>query len=84
MDWKRKLSSRKFWLAVAAFVAGLFAYFGGYSEADTNQIEGLIMAGGAVVSYIIAEGFADASNKTTNTNANTNNVIPENDISDNE
>lgn len=61
MDWKRKLSSRKFWLAIATFVAGLLIYFGKSSE-EANEVSGLIMAGGAVIAYILAEGWIDASN----------------------
>ena len=61
MDWKRKFSSRKFWLAVAGFVAGILIYFG-HSKEEANEVAGLIMAGGAVVAYILAEGWIDASN----------------------
>lgn len=61
MDWKRKLSSRKFWLAVATFVAGLLIYFGKTAE-EADNVHGLIMAGGAVVAYILAEGYIDGQN----------------------
>ena len=55
-DWIRKLSSRKFWMAIAAFVSGLIAYF-----KNPGDPTALIMSFGAVVAYIVAEGFADAS-----------------------
>ncbi len=29
IDWKRKLTSRKFWVALAGFVAGLIVAYGG-------------------------------------------------------
>lgn len=61
MDWKRKLSSRKFWLAISTFIVGIMIYFGKSSE-EANEIGGLVMAGGAVVAYILAEGWIDASN----------------------
>lgn len=57
MDLWRKLSSRKFWLAVAAFVVAIFIYLN--VDIDAQKTEALIMAGGAVVAYIVAEGFAD-------------------------
>ncbi len=60
IDWKRKLTSRKFWMAIAGFVSMLFVAFGG-SESLAEQITALIMAGAAVVAYIIGEGLADAS-----------------------
>ena len=60
IDWKRKLTSRKFWAAIAGFVAMLVVAFGG-SEDQATQITALIMAGAAVVAYIIGEGLADAA-----------------------
>ena len=60
IDWKRKLTSRKFWMAISSFVAMLVVSFGG-SESQATQITALIMAGAAVVAYIIGEGLADAS-----------------------
>lgn len=58
MDWKRKLSSRKFWMAVAMFVSGLIVAFGG-SQQVADTVLGCIMQGAAVVAYIIAEGLVD-------------------------
>lgn len=64
MDWKnywrQKLTSRKFWAAVVAFVTGLLIYFG-KSETEASQIAALIMSGASVVAYIIGEGLADAA-----------------------
>lgn len=60
IDWKRKLTSRKFWMAVALFVSGLITAAGHEEEAQT--VAGLIMQGAAVVAYIIGEGLADSSN----------------------
>lgn len=60
IDWKRKLTSRKFWTAIAGFVAMLVVAFGG-TEDQATQITALIMAGAAVVAYIIGEGMADAA-----------------------
>lgn len=57
----RKLTSRKLWVAVAGFVAGLIVAFDGEST-TAETISGLILQGGAVVSYILAEGWADAAN----------------------
>ena len=57
----RKLSSRKLWLAVALFISGLITAFGGESGV-AETVSGCIMQGGAVVAYILAEGWADANN----------------------
>lgn len=59
INWKKKLSSRKLWLAVAAFVSGLIVAFGGDKEV-AETVSGVILQGAAVLGYIIAEGFADA------------------------
>lgn len=63
IDWKRKLTSRKFWLAVVGFVSGLLMAF--KLDAETvDQITGVIMSAASVVAYIIGEGLADAANGT--------------------
>ena len=64
IDWKRKLTSRKFWMAISSFVAMLVVAFGG-SESQATQITALIMAGAAVVAYIIGEGLAAAGTSGT-------------------
>lgn len=59
IDWKRKLTSRKLWMAIALFVSGIFAATG-HKETGI-VIAGLIMQGAAVVAYIIGEGLTDAA-----------------------
>ena len=61
IDWTRKLTSRKFWLSIASFVAMLLVALG-QSEATATQITSLIMAGATVIGYVIGEGLADAGN----------------------
>lgn len=61
IDWKRKLTSRKFWLAVVGLVSGLLVAF--KVDAETVEtISGVIMAAASVIAYIIGEGLADAAN----------------------
>ena len=62
IDWKRKLTSRKWWVAVAALVSGLILAFGGNSD-TAETVSGSIMATAAVVGYTIGEGLADGGNK---------------------
>ena len=61
IDWKRKLTSRKFWVAVVALVSGLILAFGGEAEV-AETVGGCIMSAAAVIAYIIGEGLADAAN----------------------
>lgn len=60
IDWKRKLSSRKLWIAVAGFVSGLILAFGG-QESMANTVSGCILQGASVIGYLLAEGLADAA-----------------------
>ena len=57
---KRKLSSRKFWVAVAGFVSGLIVALGGKAS-TAETISGCILQGAAVLGYLLAEGMADAA-----------------------
>lgn len=59
-DWIRKLTSRKFWLALAGLVAGLVAFFK-QPTSDSEAITSLIMALGSVIAYCVGEGLADAA-----------------------
>lgn len=64
MTWKdiaRKLTSRKLWMAIAGFVAGLLVALGESAE-TAETISGLIMAGASVLGYLLAEGLADSAN----------------------
>lgn len=58
IDWQRKLTSRKFWVSVSGFIAGLFIIFGG-SQDNADKISGAILSGAAVVGYVLGEGLTD-------------------------
>ncbi len=60
-DMIRKLTSRKFWLAVAAFVTELILAFKG-DAGLAETLSGMIMAGATVIAYIVGEGLVDAGN----------------------
>ena len=55
---KRKLTSRKFWLALASFVTMLMIYFG-EDKTKAEEVAAIIMAGATVIGYLLAEGLAD-------------------------
>ena len=59
-DIIRKLTSRKFWMAVAAFVSGLIVAFGETAE-TAETVAGLIMSCATVLGYLLAEGLTDAA-----------------------
>lgn len=62
IDWKRKLTSRKLWLAIAGFISGLVVVF--TAGATEETVTGCIMALGSVVAYIVGEGLTDATHKS--------------------
>ena len=62
INWQRKLTSRKLWLSIAGFVAGLIVIFGG-SQENADKVSGAILSGAAVVGYVLGEGLADGANK---------------------
>ena len=60
-DWeyvKIKLSSRKLWLSVIAFVT-LVMQAVGLSENEVAQAGAIIMAGAVVIGYCIGNGLKD-------------------------
>jgi len=60
INWKQKLSSRKFWIAIVGFVTALMFAFN-YAEADVEKVTSVIMAGATLITYILAEAHVDAS-----------------------
>lgn len=58
IDWVRKLTSRKLWMAVASFVSMMIVSMGG-TESKAAQVVALIMGGATVIAYIIGEGLVD-------------------------
>lgn len=62
IDWVRKLTSRKFWVALVAFVSALLVAFN-VDSGSVEQITSIIMSFASLIAYILAEGLVDASNK---------------------
>ena len=60
IDWKRKLTSRKFWLAVIGFMTALLVAFN-VDKLTIEQVVAIISALGTLVAYIIGEGMTDAA-----------------------
>jgi hypothetical protein len=54
----RKLTSRKFWTAVVAFVFEVMVYCGA-NQSQATQVSAIIMAGATMIGYALSEGLAD-------------------------
>ena len=64
IDWVRKLSSRKFWMALIGFITPLLLAFN-IPKDTVTQVTSIIMAAGVLIAYILSEGFIDAKSKNS-------------------
>ena len=62
MNWKRKLTSRKFWAAVIGVVISVMVLFG-VDSGEQEKVTGLITYCGTLIAYIVGEGLVDKENK---------------------
>lgn len=60
VNWKQKLTSRKFWAAIVAVIISLCVLIG-IPDVTQEQITALVMAVGGLIAYILGEGFVDAA-----------------------
>ena len=58
IDWKRKLSSRKFWAAVSGVVISVMIAFNA-DAGSQEKVAGVISATGTLAIYMLAEGSTD-------------------------
>lgn len=69
VNWKQKLSSRKFWAAVAGFVTAVLVAFN-VESGTVEQITAIVTAGGVLVAYILGESVVDANRDYGNDDQN--------------
>lgn len=62
INWKRKLTSRKFWAAVVGFITAILIAFK-IDNLTVEQVTAVISALGVLVAYILGEGLADLGGK---------------------
>jgi uncharacterized membrane protein len=60
INWKQKLTSRKFWAAIIGFVTSVLVAFG-VGDLTIEQIVAIITAASTMIAYIIGEGMVDAA-----------------------
>lgn len=78
INWKQKLTSRKFWAAVTGFVTAILVAFK-VDNLTIEQVVSVISASAVLIAYIIGEGMVDAAragsgNKTNNSEVQTNTI----------
>lgn len=64
INWKEKLSSRKFWALIAALVLSILVFFN-VGENQIAQITSIITAFGSIAVYIFAEASIDKARANT-------------------
>jgi uncharacterized membrane protein len=60
INWKQKLTSRKFWAAVTGFVTAILMAFK-IDKMTIEQVIAIISASSVLIAYIIGEGIVDAA-----------------------
>ena len=65
IDWTRKLTSRKFWAAIAGFITGVVIFVKSPTSSP-EAITSLVMSTGTLVAYIVGEGLADGGYREEN------------------
>lgn len=60
IDWKRKLSSRKFWAMIVGFITALLLAFN-IDEMTVKQISTIVLAFGTLIAYILGESYVDGN-----------------------
>ena len=60
INWKQKLSSRKFWSMIIGVVTALLVLFN-VPDLTIEKIIALISAEGVLIAYIFAEGDVDSN-----------------------
>lgn len=60
INWKQKLTSRKFWAALIGFTTSMMVAFG-VNDLTIEQVIAVITAASTLIAYIVGEGMVDAA-----------------------
>ena len=60
IDWRQKLTSRKFWIALTGFITTTLITFG-VNQLTIEQVIAMISATALLITYILSEGWVDAT-----------------------
>lgn len=66
INWKQKLTSRKFWAAIIGFITAILVAFG-IPDLTIEKVVVVITAGATMIAYIIGEGMVDAARVNSET-----------------
>ena len=60
INWKKKLTSRKFWAAVIGFISAILVAVN-VPEMEMEQIIAVVSGAAVLIAYIVGEGLVDAA-----------------------
>ena len=60
INWKQKLTSRKFWAAIIGFITAVMTAFH-VDNLTIEQVVAMITAVSTLIAYIIGEGLVDSA-----------------------
>ncbi len=69
INWKQKLSSRKFWAAVGGLVTAILIAFK-FDNLTVEQMGAIISAMGTLIAFILGESYVDGQKQGENENEN--------------
>ena len=58
IDWKRKLTSRKFWVALVTFITTVLTALN-VNNLTVEQVVAIVSACGTMIVYILGESYVD-------------------------
>ena len=67
INWKQKLTSRKFWAAIIGFITAMMVTFN-VNELTIKQVVSMISATSVLIAYIIGEGMVDSARISSESN----------------
>ena len=62
IDWRRKLTSRKFWVAVIGFITAIMVALN-IDKMTVEQVTAIVSAMATLIAFIIGESLTDAAHK---------------------
>ncbi len=60
INWKQKLTSRKFWTALIGFITAIMVALN-FNHLQIEQVVAIITGASTLIAYIIGEGIVDAA-----------------------
>jgi hypothetical protein len=71
INWKQKLTSRKFWAALTGFITAILVAFN-VDNLTVEQVVSMVSACSVLIAYIVGEGLVDSARVSKESNGEQN------------